>query len=335
MAQKKSNFYLTREELIREIILSKKKHRESNLPRSPAECFTAKLTEYLQLMVNKYANKGQWRGYSYIEDMKSEALLTLCQNAFKYDETRYDNPFGYYTQIIKYCFITSLEKEELVRDIKDSLWEAQGMTPSFARQVKNEILSNARENALDRAKDRDAKEQANKTIKSLKKEVEVLNEKINNLSRLIKVKESNMEADFEIAEILGIDGMPYTGDRDSALELFLKPPHYEIERDVEIAGQRVNCLTLIDESTRSNTKRVIADTEPETITTTLCSIALTIRRDLLVKELRNISGYNVTSTHIPTSDKSTVSERNEAEPSENYERDLTPSAKRRPRKKGV
>jgi len=94
MAAKKSNFYLTREQLIHEIILSKKKHRESNEEKTPAECFTPKLTVYLQLMVNKYANKGQWRNYSYLDDMKSDALLTLCQNAFKYNEEKYDNPFG-------------------------------------------------------------------------------------------------------------------------------------------------------------------------------------------------------------------------------------------------
>lgn len=332
MAQKKSNFYLTREQLITEIILSKKKHRESNVPLSPAECFTPKLTEYLQLMVTRYANKGQWRGYSYIEDMKSDALLTLCQNAFKYDETRYDNPFGYYTQIIKYCFITFLEKEELVRDIKDSLWETIGMTPSYARQIKNEILDHAREAALDRAKARGEKEQVHKTLKSLKKDVEFINEKINRLARLIRLKEADIEADIEIAEILEVDQRPYTGDRDSAMSLFTRPPVYLVEADIEIAGQLVSCLTLADESTRSNTKRVIPDAEDATITAALCSIALTIRRDLLVKELRNVSGYNIASTRMPTADKTTDPEASEFEDT-SYSEFAPSNPKRRPRRK--
>lgn len=336
MANKKSNFYLTKEELNNEIIASKKRFRESNYPKTPAECFTPKLTQYLMLMVNRYANKGQWRGYSYIEDMKSDALKTLCENAFKFNEEKYDNPFGYYTQIIKYCFITSLEKEELVRDIKDSLWEQQGMTPSFARQIKNEILDHAREAALERAKNRKdpgTNPQAHKTIKALKKDVEALSEKINRLSQLIKIREANIDADFEIAEILEIDSRPFTGDMCAALSLFLKEPKISIEQNILIAGQTVNCLTIYDESTKSNTKRVIPDIEQDTVTSALCSIGLTIRRDLLVKELRDISGHNITSTRIPTADKMTPPEGGESYESSDYSEFNTSPKRRPPRKK--
>lgn len=281
---KKSTFYLTREQLIREIIASKKRFRESNMPRTPAECFTPNLTNYLQLMVNRYANKGQWRGYSYIDDMKSEALLTLCQNAFKYDETRYDNPFGYYTQIIKYCFITCLEKEEIVRDIKDSLWESIGMTPSYARQIKNEML-------------REIGDTSNKGMKTIKRDAEAISEKINAVGalgqRVNKLREPDMDLDFEISETLEIDPLPYTGDEQAALQLFIQAPVYLIEKDIEIAGTRVHCLTLQDSSTRSNTKRVIPDTSDASVTLALCSVGLTVRRDLLVKRLREISGYNL------------------------------------------
>lgn len=359
MANKKSNFYLTKEELTKEIIASKKRFRESNYPRTPAECFTPKLTEYLCLMVERYANKGQWRGYSYIADMKSEALLTLCQNAFKYNEEKFDNPFGYYTQIIKYCFITSLEKEELVRDIKDSLWENQGMTPSFARQIKNEILDHAREAALNRAKERKdprTNPQAHKTIKALKKDVEILSEKINLLASVIKILgnetrklkvghnggpplETNLREDTDqvISEVLEIDLLPYSSDFFSAMSLFIKPPSYTIERDIEIAGQRVHCLTLHDESTKSSTKRVIPDTDESTINATLCALALTVRRDLMVKELRDISGHNITSTRMPTADKMTVTDGGDYD-GESYTSgyssgELNPTPKRRPRRK--
>jgi hypothetical protein len=293
MVAKKPNHYLTREELIREIVLSKKRHRESNHPRTPAECFTPKLTEYLQLMVNRYANKGQWRGYSYIDDMKSDALLTLCQNAFKYNEEKYDNPFGYYTQIIKYCFITFLEKEEIIRDIKDSMWESIGMTPSYARQIKNEML-------------RDVADQSSKGMKALKKDAELLNAKITALSqistRLMRDGNPDDQLDLEIKEILELEALPYTSDLGATLLLFDRPPHYMVEEGVEVAGQPVICLTVYDESTRSNTKRVLNDSDEQTVITALCSIGLMIRRDLLVKRLREISGYNINTTRIPTAE---------------------------------
>lgn len=324
MSSKKSNFYLTREQLITEIILSKKRHRESNFPLSPAECFTPKLTEYLQLMVNRYANKGQWRGYSYIEDMKSDALLTLCQNAFKYNEEKYDNPFGYYTQIIKYCFITFLEKEELMRDIKDSLWESIGMTPSYARQIKNEML-------------KDVADQSNKGMKALKRDTEALNLRISTLGSIIaqvnRLKTPDTYLDLEISEALEIDPRPYTGDLEAVIELFDNPPIYEIEQGVEIAGQAVICLTLYDAATRSNTKRIIPNTETSTIVLALSSIGLTIRRDLMVKRLRELSGYNIVSTRMPTADKITDPDGDSDHSDTNYSDIANPSPKRRMRRK--
>jgi hypothetical protein len=285
MATKKSNFYLTREQLIQEIVISKRCLRESNYPKTPSECFTPKLTEYLQLMVNKYANKAQWRNYSYIDDMKSEALLTLMQNAFKYNEEKYDNPFGYYTQIIKFSFITSLEKEEVVRDIKDSLWESIGMTPSYARQLKNEMLQDTRDTST-------------KSLKARKKDVDIMQEKIDNIgrlaSRISRIREPSIDIDFEISELLEIDLLPFTGDMNATLTLYSEIPSYEIQEGIEIENQIMKCLSVRDQSTRSETKRVIPDTSDVTITLALCSIGLAVRRDLMVKKLREISGFNMT-----------------------------------------
>lgn len=236
-------------------------------------------------------------GNSYIEDMKSDALLTLCQNAFKYNEEKYDNPFGYYTQIIKYCFITFLEKEELMRDIKDSLWESIGMTPSYARQIKNEML-------------RDVIDQSNKGMKALKKDADAINIRIDLITDIISkmktLETSDVDIDFEISEVLEIDPLPYTGNIEMVIGLFTDAPNYKVESDIKVADQTVNCLTLFDQATQSNTKRIIRNTDPDTVILALCSIALTIRRDLLVKRVREISGYNITSTHMPTADKVTT-----------------------------
>ncbi len=290
---KTKTYYITKQQLEDEIVASKaikKEHPDWTV----AQCFTPKLTEYIQILVNRYSNKGQWRSYSYLSDMKSDAIMTLCQNIFKYDETRFNNPFGYATQIIKYCFITFLEKEEIIRDIKDSLWESIGMTPSYARQLKNEML-------------RDIPDHSSKAMKILKKDVEILHIKIDTLSlitnRVGRIDTPDMDLDYEIADILEMDTQRFTGNRESALSLFVIPPTFEIERDVEIAGQRVTCLDLKDTSTKSHIKRILNEVTENTIILALCSIALTIRRDLMVKRLREISGYNLSNTRIPTAER--------------------------------
>lgn len=234
-------------------------------------------------------------GNSYIDDMKSDALLTLCQNAFKYNEEKYDNPFGYYTQIIKYCFITFLEKEEIIRDIKDSLWESIGMTPSYARQIKNEML-------------RDVGDTSTKGLKLLKKDVDALQIKIDTLSQLgskiTKLREPDLDIDFEIAELLGLELLPYTGNIQATLLLFFQQPRYQIDEGIEVAGQIVNCLSVHDESTQSQTKRIITDVSEKIVTIALCSIGIAVRRDLMVKRLREISGFNLTP-RFPVSEERT------------------------------
>jgi hypothetical protein len=243
-------------------------------------------------------------GNSYLDDMKSDALLTLCQNAFKYNEEKYDNPFGYYTQIIKYCFITFLEKEEVIRDIKDSLWESIGMTPSYARQIKNEML-------------REVNDTSNKGLKALKRDVDAMSVKIAIIgqiaSRVNRLAEADGDIDREISEALELEPQSFTSDRRAVLLLFDKPPEYMIQPGVEIAGSRVNLLSLTDHSTNSSTKRILPNTSDEYVTLALCSIALTVHRDLMVKKLREISGYNLNPRFTSRNNTDSVSE-TQAEP---------------------
>lgn len=258
-------------------------------------------------------------GNSYVQDMKADAMMTLCQNIFKYDETRFDNPFGYATQIVKYCFITFLEKEEIVRDIKDSLWESIGMTPSYARQIRNEMM-------------KDMMDQSSKGLKALKKDVEILNLKIEALgsiaSRLNKTRSADLELDFEISETLEMEHLPYTSEIESTLLLFVDLPEYTVET-ITVDGADTDCISVYDASTMSRTKRVLATTDHEEIVVALCSIGLSVRRDLLVKRLREISGYNLTSTRIPAAERISptddITEETTAYP--------TPAKKRKSRKK--
>ena len=134
---RKRNDYLNNANLLEEIAASKevqKKHPDW----TPAECLTPKLVEMLMMLVKRYSSKANWRGYTYIDDMRGDALLSLCQNALKFDEEKSKNPFGYYTQIVTHSFLTALDKEKKNREIRDTLLEQNGFSPSFNRQLENE-----------------------------------------------------------------------------------------------------------------------------------------------------------------------------------------------------
>jgi hypothetical protein len=64
---------------------------------------TKRLAQMFMLLVEQYSHRGNWRGYSYVDEMRSHALMHLSQVALQFDESRSDNPFAFYTQIIKHC----------------------------------------------------------------------------------------------------------------------------------------------------------------------------------------------------------------------------------------
>lgn len=96
---------------------------------------TPALARMMLTMVESYARKANFRGYSYIDEMQSEALLTLSMNILKFDESKSDNPHAYITQIIHTTFLRELKRQKRHADIRDRLLIDEGMKPSFSAQA--------------------------------------------------------------------------------------------------------------------------------------------------------------------------------------------------------
>lgn len=149
--RRRSTNYLNNASLLEQIALSKEqwetKKRGINDPDSlpsAAECMTAELVKMLVMLVDRYSQKANWRGYTYIEDMKSEAVVSLLNGALKFKPEVSQNPFGYLTQIVTHSFLTTLDKEKRVRTIRDDILERNGFDPSRTRQLENEEKTLAR-----------------------------------------------------------------------------------------------------------------------------------------------------------------------------------------------
>jgi hypothetical protein len=111
-----------------------------------AECLTPELVRMIMELVSRFATSYRWRGYTWIEDMQSEAVLSLCRVSLKFNLEKageYPNPFGYYTQIVKRVFLTYVDKEKKQGRIRDDIIEMSNtdLLPSFARQHEGETNS--------------------------------------------------------------------------------------------------------------------------------------------------------------------------------------------------
>lgn len=109
-----------------------------------------KITNRLALMfmklVERYSQRGNWRGYTYVDEMRSQALLQLSLVGLQFNEARSDNPFAYYTVTVSNAFTRVLNLEKRNQNIRDDMLVMHGVTPSITRQIDNSLSQRAAAN---------------------------------------------------------------------------------------------------------------------------------------------------------------------------------------------
>ena len=99
-----------------------------------------KMTNKLALMFMKlcerYATRSNWRGYTYNDEMRSQALLQLSQIGLQFDENKSNNPFAYYTAVITNSFTRVLNVEKRNQNMRDDILEMHNLNPSYTRQMQ-------------------------------------------------------------------------------------------------------------------------------------------------------------------------------------------------------
>lgn len=95
---------------------------------------TRKLAMMFMKLCERYATRSNWRGYTYNEEMRGQALLQLSQIGLQFDESKSQNPFAYYTAAITNSFTRILNIEKKMQNIRDDILEMNGLNPSWSRQ---------------------------------------------------------------------------------------------------------------------------------------------------------------------------------------------------------
>lgn len=96
------------------------------------------LIKSIMKLVDRLSSKGNFCNYSYLEDMKGQALLQLSVVSLQFDESKSNNPFAWYTATAKTSFIKVLKNEKKVRNIRDELMMTAGYAASFGHQLEHE-----------------------------------------------------------------------------------------------------------------------------------------------------------------------------------------------------
>lgn len=99
---------------------------------------TNNLARMFMKLCERYSMRSNWRGYTYVDEMRSQALLQLTMIGLQFDESKSQNPFAYYTAAITNSFTRVLNIEKRNQNIRDDILEMNNMTPSYTRQMANE-----------------------------------------------------------------------------------------------------------------------------------------------------------------------------------------------------
>ena len=111
---------------------------------------TNKLGTMFLKLVERYSHRGNWRGYTYVDEMRGQALLQLSYIGLQFNEQKSDNPFAYYTAAVNNSFTRVLNLEKRNQMIRDDILIDQGHLPSYGRQIQHENeLRELREAAID------------------------------------------------------------------------------------------------------------------------------------------------------------------------------------------
>ena len=131
-----------------ELICVGKSHWKGDLTTGCFDRNAGQITDTLARMMLKlcerYATRGNVRGYTYNDEMKGQAILQLAQIGLQFDESKSDNPFAYFTAAVTNAFVRVINIEKRNQNIRDDILEMNGLNPSFTRTGQGEFEAGER-----------------------------------------------------------------------------------------------------------------------------------------------------------------------------------------------
>lgn len=125
-----------------------KSHWKGDLETGYFDKNAGKITDTLARMMLKlcerYATRGNVRGYTYNDEMRGQAILQLTQIGLQFDESKSDNPFAYFTAAVTNSFVRVINIEKRNQNIRDDILEMNGLNPSFTRSSSGEYDADER-----------------------------------------------------------------------------------------------------------------------------------------------------------------------------------------------
>lgn len=136
-----------------ELAMVGKSHWTGDLLTGEFSVTSGKSTDKLAMMwlklIDRYSMRSNVRSYSYLDEMREQALIQLTYNGLQFDESKSNNPFAYYSQIVYHSFVKIMNTEKRHQDTRDDLLEDMGLEPSHTRTINQEWEMELKRNGVE------------------------------------------------------------------------------------------------------------------------------------------------------------------------------------------
>jgi hypothetical protein len=174
-SEKKKNHYVDNVKFPEDIVDYKKRCAEAKAKGREKPRVSEYCGKCIWLITENLARKPRFMNYSFIDEMKSDALENCFLYFDNFNPEISQNPFAYFTQIIYYAFHRRISKEEKNRYIMYKKFQESVLdTPDASLMVDGDdnhlISSTMYDNLNEFIKNFEAREKAKKEKRKLAKE---------------------------------------------------------------------------------------------------------------------------------------------------------------------
>ena len=104
--------YINNKEFYQMLVEYKEQCRQADENGKPTPRIPENIGHCFYMIATRLGTKWKFSGYTYREEMVSDALENCVVAVHNFDPTKSKNPFAYFTQIIYYAFLRRIEKEK-------------------------------------------------------------------------------------------------------------------------------------------------------------------------------------------------------------------------------
>ena len=121
--------YVTNKDFLKALV-----ERRELLKTDPDLRVSHYLGECILKICTNLAHKNNFNGYTYKEEMVSDAIENCLAVVDKFDPEKTDNPFAYFTQCAFFAFIRRIHKEKRQQEIKGAIIQDMISDGTFSLQ---------------------------------------------------------------------------------------------------------------------------------------------------------------------------------------------------------